>query len=623
MKNLRFKRFLFFFIVIFGVICQNSFFVFGSQSNQQQSKQAFQTSLKEKFQQLKLEYIRLKKQGYDLTEVNRMIKEFRTALQEKDRARARELLGKIQSVLNKIEKREPLEFSDDELIPPSMASPPQVGVPVNVRDFALGVEYLPMLPVAEIYGKTGVKWAKSAGIEWNLIEPEPPDKKGNRFYRWELLDKVILEWQRAGIVHLQLWLKCTAKWATRNVSTHTRSLTRRASSPPKKGHWDDYAEFIRNIVERYDKDGRDDAPGLLYPVEHFQIEAEAQHHGQWQGTVNEYLKLLETAYKAAKKANPHSKIILSGFTFLDLLDDMPSRETLLKRVKNMRTLGDSFAFNSKILSRPDIFDQVAFNYLTDYKAIYGCTGWIRAQMRKYGYEKPIWASDAFSGLLIYHSDLNTPFPSRATREKLFQALTNGRNRDYHGVINWFRTNQSVVMAKKILVSMETGLIGINIGNTKDWTAAWKLDSHYQKSTAPMGLVDLEVRGNKIVSWQGRPAYYTLKFLVSTLKDVNEIARLTAPEGIYAYKITMKGKPLFAMWFDDNKEHLPGEDMGQTTVSLRTNSNTIQITSVVIDCGIEKPEWRSLFAKGETFTFSLSEIPLFIEGIEELTFVSEL
>ncbi|MDY6972661.1 MAG: hypothetical protein SV775_10080 [Thermodesulfobacteriota bacterium] len=525
---------------------------------------------------------------------------------------------------NETEEIESLDMSYNDQLSLRPRMSPQFGVPIDVRDFALGVEYLPLLPLAGIYGDVGVKWAKSAGIEWNRIEPRPPDEKGRHSYRWAILDRVILDWQRAGVNNLQLWLKCTAQWATSPVRTRKRvSLTRRSSSPPKEDYWDDYADFVRNVVERYDKDGEHDAPGLLYPVHHFQIEAEVQHHGQWQGTADEYLKLLATAYDAAKRTNPQAKIILSGLTFVDIADDMPSREALLKRIKEDPRLSRQFEINERILSRPDIFDYVAFNYLTDYKAIYGITDWIRHQMRKHGYEKPIWASDAFSGLLIYHNDLNTPVPSSSTRQNIFNALENATNGSDGEYVRWFRSYQSAVMTKKVLASMELGLVGINVGNTRDWTEAWNFPSHYQKSTAPMGLVDLEIRRRQIVSWKGRPAYYALKFLTGLLKDVETITRLKGPEGVFAYHMIRKDKSLFAMWYDPNKVALPGDKMAQKRVAFRTENTNMRLSSVIVDYGQQSAEWEDLTATGETFSCTLSEMPVFIEGSEELTFVDSL
>ena len=256
------------------------------------------------------------------------------------------------------------------------------------RDFGFGVGYTPPYQlVAEVYGETGVRWAKTAGIYWDRIEPNPPDEEGRHTYKWEELDRAVRVWQEAGIENLQLWLKCANGWATQPTKGDPRrvSLTRAASMLPDNERWDDYVAFVSSVVERYDDDGIDDMPGLSYPVLHYEIESEAQHPGQWQGTLDEYIKLLETAHHAAKDANPDVKIIPSGFTFLGLMDDIPSAEMLAERLEAYPNIKRHFEFNSAILARPDLFDEVEFHLLTDYKAVYATVDWIRREMRRHGY----------------------------------------------------------------------------------------------------------------------------------------------------------------------------------------------------------------------------------------------
>jgi hypothetical protein len=73
--------------------------------------------------------------------------------------------------------------------------------------FAIGVEYI--IPgFAEVYAKTGVRWAKAAavGCTWGDIEPEPPTG-GKHSYRWEVVDRTLLEYQRAGFQHFHIYVR--------------------------------------------------------------------------------------------------------------------------------------------------------------------------------------------------------------------------------------------------------------------------------------------------------------------------------------------------------------------------------------------------------------------------------
>jgi hypothetical protein len=266
-----------------------------------------------------------------------------------------------------------------------------------LQDFGFGVGYMAPVPsVAEAYAKIGIRWAKSGEVGWRHLEPSPPDADGNHDYRWESLDQLIGVWQEAGVLHLQVWLKCNARWATSEpslppgLSPELIEVARKSrhietiSTPPKEDRWEDYAALVANVVERYDGDGDNDMPGLRHPVMYYEIESEAQQPGQWQGSLEDYLKLLETAHRAAKSANPNARIILSGFTFADLMDDIPSAETFAARMEENPVFRDHFQFNQTLLAHPELFDDVEFHYLTDYRAIYATVDWIRTEMRRNG-----------------------------------------------------------------------------------------------------------------------------------------------------------------------------------------------------------------------------------------------
>ena len=74
-------------------------------------------------------------------------------------------------------------------------------------------------------------------------------------------------------------------------------------------------EFITALVERYDGDGLDDMPGLLFPMLHYQVCNEAYNELFWAGTVEEYGAHLKRLRQAARRACPQVKIILSGVCF--------------------------------------------------------------------------------------------------------------------------------------------------------------------------------------------------------------------------------------------------------------------------------------------------------------------
>jgi len=190
--------------------------------------------------------------------------------------------------------------------------------------FALGVEY--MVPgLAEVYARTGVQWTKAMGMgfSWSDIEPDPP-VDGKHKYRWEQTDRLILEYQRAGFRNFHVYVKSMNRWA----SSKPVKLIGGGSSLPKSEYLEDYKAYLRALVQRYDTRHPDHAPGLLYPVQYWEIEAE-WGTGFWQGTLEEYLELLKIAYPTVKRANPRAKVILIGFLLGGCLRAIPIRRRSL------------------------------------------------------------------------------------------------------------------------------------------------------------------------------------------------------------------------------------------------------------------------------------------------------
>ncbi|NLE38607.1 MAG: hypothetical protein GX621_11330, partial [Pirellulaceae bacterium] len=72
-----------------------------------------------------------------------------------------------------------------------------------------------------------------------------------------------------------------------------------------------HARFLTRLVERYDGDGTDDAPGSPV-VDVWQIENEVDIRDYWPDSMANYAKLLRQSYKTIKLANPDAKVAMAG-----------------------------------------------------------------------------------------------------------------------------------------------------------------------------------------------------------------------------------------------------------------------------------------------------------------------
>ncbi|NCC35094.1 MAG: polymerase, partial [Chloroflexia bacterium] len=84
----------------------------------------------------------------------------------------------------------------------------------------------------------------------------------------------------------------------------------------------DYAAFVRAVVERYNGDGVDDAPGSPV-VRHFQIWNEPNLRNEWNWhdpRPEDFVELLRVGATAVRAANPEAVVIFPGLAPTDGLD---------------------------------------------------------------------------------------------------------------------------------------------------------------------------------------------------------------------------------------------------------------------------------------------------------------
>jgi len=79
---------------------------------------------------------------------------------------------------------------------------------------------------------------------------------------------------------------------------------------------DAYLAWLGALVERYDGDGVDDMPGLIYPIRHWEVLNEPEMQGPeltfFQESPSDYAGLLRDSYAAIKAADPLSVVLPAG-----------------------------------------------------------------------------------------------------------------------------------------------------------------------------------------------------------------------------------------------------------------------------------------------------------------------
>jgi len=206
------------------------------------------------------------------------------------------------------------------------------------------------------------------GTGWEKIEPSPP-QNGIHFYDWSALDermKIVVESGRMA----DFDILCRSEWATKVTYSQMGSCN---MSPPKEDADSDpswgmtayqaWGDFVYNLVERYDGDGIDDAPGITSPALrylHLGNEPEApEHFVNCGGSPEIYDRMSAATYEAAKRANPNLPAVRGRSNPGNIFDDNPDEATLRARGADYL----DFLSTSLRLGR-DHFDIFAINFKT-------------------------------------------------------------------------------------------------------------------------------------------------------------------------------------------------------------------------------------------------------------------
>ena len=234
-----------------------------------------------------------------------------------------------------------------------------------------------------------VRWP----ISWSAIEPV--DRIPER-YNFSFYDASILAATRAGL-QLIVTIWGNPAWA----ATYT-------NGPIDKVDIGEFTEFVGTVVERYDGDGYEDAPGSPV-VDYWEFYNEpdggnrlrAEYGDSYWGHFGaEYARMLCAVYPVIKAANPRARVALGGLAY-DWFEDQggPFVRNFLDDV--LRNGGGN------------CFDLMNFHYYPPFTGwnvygpgLSGKANYLYSKLAQYGYHKPMICTEAG-----WHSNNYAQFPS--------------------------------------------------------------------------------------------------------------------------------------------------------------------------------------------------------------------
>ncbi len=187
----------------------------------------------------------------------------------------------------------------------------KVYLPIIVKnhDGSLGI---PLFGV-QLYGSTqtsspyypylinsGASWIR-VNVPWNQIEPNNVSPSS---YNWTVADNNLAAARHdLGGSNIVATIEQNPTWAAGNADG--------VIYPDKL---DDFAEFVGVLVERFDGDGIDDAPGSPV-VLYWEFYNEPDRDSRWGNNGASYANMLATVYPAVKAANPNAQVVLGGLAY--------------------------------------------------------------------------------------------------------------------------------------------------------------------------------------------------------------------------------------------------------------------------------------------------------------------
>jgi len=355
---------------------------------------------------------------------------------------------------------------------------------------------------AEVMNDLGAYWMEPSAIwafHWNLLQQKNHDGTYTSF-DWERFDRLV-RYAQAFNIHISAKIHASPPQEA-DFSKHEKVF------PALPRDMEAYRNFVRAVVERYDGDGKDDMPGLLYHIKHWKIEDEVMSPRYFRGSGADYAKIVDAAYNAIKAADKTATVILSmlyGYIGIDgsktFMEDFFAEFSRLSKKRKWDIMDQHWMVTDKKISPEKQYREIK-RYIND----------VADTSKRYGFETaPFWAMEV-AGI---------PSPEKAHAMDMFKrhiyALSVGVKKVF-----WSG------LAQRPPHAGHTGM---------------KEPDLLEKVTF------IDAQGNR------KLAYYTYKKLVEVFDGVDLDRIQTIKEGpdVYVFKFIKNGKPIWCVW---NEFHRP-------------------------------------------------------------------
>lgn len=463
--------------------------------------------------------------------------------------------------------------------PTPIAAPTPTPIPTVFPDgegeIIIGVEYV-VPGIGDAFSDLRIPAVKPlpGSFSWDKMQKNP-----NASIDFSFTDKYVKEFQDNGFTQIVFGLRTSSNLLIDPWMIDKEYPKTQAVDPT---YYSAFANWVKSLVERYDKDGVNDMPELKYPVKHYEIGVEFSSYQPEPTEV--YLKTLELGYKAAHEASDQVIVGHSAFLVTPVFRDNPNPNEYEKAFAEnlVGTAGKGLKDIRMILDRPDLFDVLNVHNLGWPYEIEQIVDWLKYETSQRGYSKPIIISDtaptSFAGLgpatVTEGKNLAVMLPpaTEADRSRLAQYFKKLISNDT-GYINWLRNFLAGDVVQRVVVAAEQRIGLIDTAFTGDLPGA--TSAIFQAGAGNSGW-------GGMVDYQGvqvtgkRPAYYSLQQLQENIRGYESIVRVKTDEDIRLYRVTKQGEEFFIVWYGYEKLYLPEDQLPIKNVEIDVGASKVTI-----------------------------------------------
>lgn len=485
----------------------------------------------------------------------------------------------------------------------------------------------------------GPALVRTTAVGWGQIEPQPP-RSGPARYTWKTLDDAVLVWQLTGLRPV-LVLTPESTWGSlaREATPWVRRVKEtlppaesaaalreaRGCAPPRPGRWLAWERFVRDVVERYDGDGKGDMPGLRRPIRHIQI-LDRLDPASWIGNADAYLRVLHHAGVGAKSAAKQTRIVTPA---VDLqatghaphpdvrewdyrIDQLVPRDAVLARLEIKRR----FEHIRRLLEMPRLFDVFAHlgnAHLADDVAN---LRFLRRYLDEHGgSDKELWLVDNPTRKLGTARATNVvpPKDSEARLRRRWLPAARNPSHSKHAVARaWLRRGQAFDLVRGVARARAAGADAILSLAPFDELPVGFVG---RREAGDQGLLAEAGRDAPAAGLRRTPSWWAfgqMQRLLATHRTAGE-ASIGAPGQSVVFQLaSKKARPWIAVLLLDPRlswAGSPGEPLPVRDVLVPLPSGAYVLESCRL--GAEAPERRRIEVKDGMVRLALTPAPLYV------------